>query len=378
MSGGGNGLSHRLRRFFRNPTPRFDSVRQLDVFLISAIVMVLVIRTQLWLTNYPQLGGGDLHIAHLLWGGLFMLIAIWLALIYVNRWSRRAAAVIGGIGFGFFIDELGKFITDDNDYFFQPAAPLIYLVFIILFLVIRTVARHQKPNPEVALANALDLLPSTVTGEFGQEEHLAADQLLDQADPKDPRVIAIRQYLATVEVQPQQAPTRFGLWVERMKHRITELTRAHWFEPALVTVLIVWAFFSLLGVIEIQTDLFGLDQRDKPIPGTAGELIGWGRALSMLASVAFVGLGTWRMLRKHHQAAYRAFSTALLISIFITRVFSFFEIQFTAVFGLAVDILMLAAIAALSARDEQEPEIFLGDAGQRARPEVASGAQQAR
>jgi hypothetical protein len=378
MSGGGNGLSHRLRRFFRNPTPRFDSVRQLDVFLISAIVMVLVIRTQLWLTNYPQLGGGDLHIAHLLWGGLFMLIAIWLALIYVNRWSRRAAAVIGGIGFGFFIDELGKFITEDNDYFFQPAAPLIYLVFITLFLVIRTVARHQKPGPDIALANALDLLPSTVTGEFGHDEQLAADQLLDQADPKDPRVIAVRQYLATVQVQPRPDPSRLGLWWDRMKLRLTEITRAGWFEPAVVTVLIVWAFFSLLGVIELQLNLFDLEGREKPIPGTAGELVGWGRALSMLASVAFVGLGTWRMLRKHHQAAYRAYTTALLISIFITRVFSFLEIQFTAVFGLAIDILMLAAIAALSSRDEQEREIFLGRAGHEAEPEVSGGSQEAR
>ncbi len=39
----------------------------------------------------PELGGHGLHIAHLLWGG-------------------------------FFIDELGKFITQDNDYFFKPAA----------------------------------------------------------------------------------------------------------------------------------------------------------------------------------------------------------------------------------------------------------------
>ncbi|MFM9150466.1 MAG: hypothetical protein ACKORA_08385, partial [Solirubrobacterales bacterium] len=165
----------RLRHALRNPVPRFDSVKQLEIFLISAVVMILVIRTQLWLTNYPQLGGGSLHIAHLLWGGLFMLIAIWFALIYVNRWSRRVAAVLGGIGFGFFIDELGKFITEDNDYFFRPAAPLIYIIFIVLFLVIREVSRRIEMSPTRALANLLDLLPSTVTGEFGPKEKAAAD-----------------------------------------------------------------------------------------------------------------------------------------------------------------------------------------------------------
>ena len=63
--------------------------------------MILVIRTQLWLTNYPQLGGGGLHIAHLLWGGLFMMIAIWCSLIYLNRTARTVTAILGGIGFGF-------------------------------------------------------------------------------------------------------------------------------------------------------------------------------------------------------------------------------------------------------------------------------------
>jgi len=61
-----------------------------DTFLVSAVTMILVIRLQLWLTNYPQLGGGKLHIAHLLWGGVGMLIALILLLSFVGRSSWAA------------------------------------------------------------------------------------------------------------------------------------------------------------------------------------------------------------------------------------------------------------------------------------------------
>ena len=64
---------------------------------MSGVTTILVIRTQLWLTNYPQLGGHGLHIAHLLWGGLFMLVAIGLLLTFLGRrirahGRRRSAA----------------------------------------------------------------------------------------------------------------------------------------------------------------------------------------------------------------------------------------------------------------------------------------------
>ena len=88
------------------PTPRAQFSSLHETLIIAGVATVLVIRTQLWLTNYPQLGGHGLHIAHLLWGGLFMLLAIGLLLTFLGKAVLRAAAVVGGVGFGFFIDEL--------------------------------------------------------------------------------------------------------------------------------------------------------------------------------------------------------------------------------------------------------------------------------
>ena len=125
-----------------------------DTFLVSAVATILVIRLQLWLTNYPQLGGGKLHIAHLLWGGFGMLIALILLLSYVGRSLRVPAAVLGGIGFGFFIDELGKFVTSDNDYFYKPAAAIIYIVFVVIFLATRAMRRRRGFTAREHLVNA--------------------------------------------------------------------------------------------------------------------------------------------------------------------------------------------------------------------------------
>jgi hypothetical protein len=69
-----------LRRIVREPVRDVDFGARLETFFVAAVATVLVIRTQLWLTNYPQLGGHGLHIAHLLYGGIFMVLAIGLLL----------------------------------------------------------------------------------------------------------------------------------------------------------------------------------------------------------------------------------------------------------------------------------------------------------
>ena len=157
-----------------------EAQNRLETFLITAIVSILGIRLYLHLLNYPQIGGAGLHIAHMLWGGLFMLIALFIMLSTVNRRAETVAAFLGGIGFGTFIDELGKFITSDNNYFFQPTIAILYVIFVMLYLTIRFVSRNTNVSDRLRLANALDLLKEGIIHQITPQEKKSIDAYIKQ------------------------------------------------------------------------------------------------------------------------------------------------------------------------------------------------------
>ena len=126
----------------------YDARNLLDVYLVSALIAVVVTRLFLKLTDYPQLGGEGFHIAHVLWGGLLMAVGTLMLLLSQNP-NRRLAAVIGGAGFGLFIDEVGKFVTSDVDYFYKPAALIIYLTFLVIWIVSRWIVTRANNHPFV-------------------------------------------------------------------------------------------------------------------------------------------------------------------------------------------------------------------------------------
>src|SRR5262245_57452146 len=152
----------------------------LELLFVAAVSSVLLIRAALAATGYPQLGGHGLHIAHMLWGGLLLLVACGLLLSYWSPSVRRAAALVAGVGFGTFIDELGKFITSDNDYCFRPTIALLYIVFTLLFLVVRSVARGSL-TPREAVLNAELRRALGDRGAFSAPRYRALRAALDHA-----------------------------------------------------------------------------------------------------------------------------------------------------------------------------------------------------
>src|SRR5215469_7510294 len=156
--------------------------RLLEIFFIASVTSILVIRAFLASTGYPQLGGHGLHIAHLLWGGLLMLIALVLLLSFIGRNLQSSAALLGGIGFGTFIDELGKFITSDNNYFFKPAIAIVYIIFVLLFAFSWLLERPRFSQREL-IANALDEVKEVVLRGGDPAEGAEVVRMLRAAGP---------------------------------------------------------------------------------------------------------------------------------------------------------------------------------------------------
>ena len=78
-----------------------EGADRFQAFLVSAVASIAVTRTFLVLTGYPQLGGGSvdggLHLAHLLWGGLGMVIAKHCTQLHGGRISFQSREDHGAI-----------------------------------------------------------------------------------------------------------------------------------------------------------------------------------------------------------------------------------------------------------------------------------------
>ncbi len=342
-------LRHRRLRLplLRHSYRTVDIGQLQDTFLLAAVATIITIRLQLWATNYPKLGGGGLHIAHLLWGGLFMMIALGIAISFLGRTWRRPAAFLGGVGFGFFIDELGKFVTEDNNYFFKPTAVMIYLIFILLYLGTRWMQKGRKFSPRENLFNAIDYFADAVSHDFDVGEKKRALELLDGSGD-DPLVEPLRRLVLQTDAIPVREPGRLrrgGLALRRRYFRIVE---KRWFVTAVTWIFGIWAFGILLQVLVLVLAL-GLKIGGAQAGFQQDEIFDLPPAnIASIASSAIAGYfmvrGVRRLRRGDRLGAYDMLDRALMVQIFITQVFIFVESSFSAVSGLLVSILMLVTI----------------------------------
>jgi hypothetical protein len=247
-----------MRMLPSSPVRRNRVESYLLLTLMALALSVIVTRVFLELTGYPQLGSGGLHIAHVLWGGLLLYIAALLPLILVNRWALPVSAVLNGIGVGLFIDEVGKFITRDHDYFYRPAAPIIYAFFLLSVLLFLYTRKPRQCNSREALYHATEELPQAIDRPLTVNEraYLASQlQLAQQAGAKSLSRLAA---LLDDFVHDEQLPVVVAkpvLWEKLAQGLATWIKRIpRWFYRILILgFLLVSGSLALLEIIFLVT-----------------------------------------------------------------------------------------------------------------------------
>ena len=315
-----------------------ESANLLEAFWVASITSLLTIRAFLKITGYPQILGGPYHIAHMLWGGFFMMLALFLLFVFLNKEAKNWAAILGGIGFGTFIDELGKFITKDNDYFFQPTIAFIYVIFVLLYFSIRSIETHIEASDKDYAINALEVAKEVVLYDLDDQEREKALQYLSQSDPQNPIVSPLQIMLKNMQTQSVKNPSFFAQSRRALRDMYLKLVHTPWFAQVLMVFFIG---FSLLSFLKA---LFFIDD--------ASSFPEWGQLLSSLFSGGLVLLGVLSLLEKKRLHAYLHFKRAVLVSIFLTQFFLFYVEQLSAIVALFASVSILIALQYLIEQEQ--------------------------
>ncbi|MGD8760208.1 MAG: hypothetical protein PVJ07_08140, partial [Anaerolineales bacterium] len=280
----GKGRISRIRR----PVRRKGAETNLLLTLLSFAFSVAATRLFLEITGYPQLGGGELHIAHVLWGGLFLFVASLLPLILANRWVYAVGALVAGLGVGLFIDEVGKFITQTNDYFYPAAAPIVYAFFLLTVLLYLQMRRPYSADPRAELYRAFEALQEVLDRDLEPTEKAELETTLRgiQRTAKHPNIASLSnellEFLASDSlVTVPETPRAF----ERFQSRLRDLASRFLTEPRLKGLLV--GGLMALGLVA----LLGLAQLILATPDTAG-LDGMIQSLISAGQVSSTG-GFW-------------------------------------------------------------------------------------
>lgn len=324
-----------------------------ELFLVAGIASVLAIRGALAATGYPQLGGDGLHIAHMLWGGLFMTVALLVLFAALGRVAQRLAAILGGIGFGTFIDELGKFITSDNDYFYEPTIGLIYIIFIAIFLVLEAL-RRQEPGPTEALANAFNQLELAAGRPLDAETKRSTLSLLAKSDKTDPVVQGLTAFVQDIEPQPVPDMSFYFRSRDYAVRLYSRMVLSRWFRPVFIGLFLLTSFLAIAAVLLIVLAGLLVDDLDALELGFTDAATLCSVAVSGV--LAFIGIF---QLKRSRLAAYHWFVRSVLVSIFVTQVFTFLESELSALWGFTIEILVYTALKIMI---EQEQLMASADA----------------
>ncbi|MFL6047035.1 MAG: hypothetical protein ACJ72M_18260 [Propionibacteriaceae bacterium] len=350
---------------YADPTPNpfimvsDRSSRLMLIVLVSCALTVAVTRLFLVLTGYPQIGGSTFHLAHALWGGLALFLASTMALVVQNRGAAVIIALLTGVGFGLFVDEVGKFITQKNDYFFPLAAPIVYASLLLILVLTDLARRHQLRNPRAHLLAAISLSQTVADGTATATEMTAMRNHIGKArtgsldDASAALLSGIETSMALAD--RVQEPFAFaGRAARRIRRRFVSwlpVNRARRFARWALALFCVLGLFQLLLLIGVVFTPEGirraltLSVRDQPV-GEFGKiifLITWGLN-AIVAALAGIAWWALRPKRLRRQIALSCGYGAMLLMLLLGNLLSSYVYQFAILVEVGLQVITLGLL----------------------------------
>jgi hypothetical protein len=245
---------HGIVRRIRRPVNREQAAYYLELMLLSFAASVGGTRLLLELTGYPSLSSGELHIAHVLWGGLLLFAAAVLPVLLANRWVYTASALGAGVGAGLFMDEVGKFITQSNDYFYPAAAPIVYAYFLLTVLLYLEVRRPKPRDARTELYMALEGLEEVLDRDLNAAERAGLEarlhRVIHAAGDEDATRLA-RHLLDYLHSDAVRVAADSPGWFERLS-RWWQAWEAQWWTRSRARAVLIGGLvgLALLGLWE--------------------------------------------------------------------------------------------------------------------------------
>jgi hypothetical protein len=283
----------------------------------------------------------------MLWGGLLMAVALLLCLSFLGNRTRLWGALIGGVGFGFFIDEIGKFITRDNNYFYQPSIALIYITFVLIYLAFRDLRLRRVISREEYLVNALNDFEEAIINDLQPEERDRARRYLVAITDKDKLTLDLGTLIDHATVQPRPEGLSHHIRRYMIAGYAVVVARANHLGGVvslfILQLVINAGTVALIVARDVATGIATSDvgQRTGMIERLA--VSDWLLVASTIIPSIFVVLAVATLARSR-LAALRFFHRGVLLSILFTEVFMFYRNQGAALAVLAFNLFSWACV----------------------------------
>lgn len=346
----------------RSPVKRVGAEQYLLISLVSFANSVILTRLFLQLTGFPLLGTSQLHIAHVLWGGMLLFIAALLPLIFANRWILNTSAIIGGVGMGLFIDEVGKFITQSNDYFYPPAASIIYAFFVLTVFLYLNVRRSYASNTRSNFYQVLTELEEILDHDLDPDEKARLESRLsniilsNQDDNLQHLAIALVEYLKNEQIDLVEPKTTA---IQRRWNYLMGLIRKTITRARLKTFLIlILGGMGVLTIIEfgglllaLPPQHYGIEVLLTPLI-TSGEVQSASEALWYIIRTILEGVtgivlivSGGMLVVGREQRGIQLATLALVVWLTVINLLVFYLDQFSAVITAVLQLIVLLAVS---------------------------------